>query len=119
MNRRPRVHLCKTRRTPMAVASALLKTVAIGVIGMVRPIRVPVLAMAIGPGSLRPNLIGAVVDIVLQLALLPASPALTLTGCQAAIPLLWNLRTRPECRAACRASTALHGCLSAHKKRGA
>jgi hypothetical protein len=58
-------------------------------------------------------------SVALQLDLLPAAPALTLTGGQAAISLLGTLRTRPECRAARRAPTVLHGCLSASKKRGA
>src|ERR1700744_3160802 len=103
----------------MAVASPLLKTVAVGVIGMARPIFAPVIAMAVGPGPLRLTLIGAVVGVTAQLALLPAAPALTLTGRQAAITLMWNLRTRPEGSVACRAPPALHGCVSAHKKRRA
>jgi hypothetical protein len=103
----------------MAVAAPLLKTVAIGVIGMLGPVLAPVVATACGPGSLRLSLISAVIGVALQLDLLPAAPALTLTRGQAAIPLLGNLRTRPECCAARRAPTALYGCLSAPKKRGA
>ena len=75
--------------------------------------------MVIGPGPLRTDLIGVVVGVGLELPLLPAPPALTLTGCQAAITLLWNLRTRPEGLAAGRAPPTLHGWVSAHKKRGA
>ena len=67
------------------------------------------LAMAIRPGALRLTLIGAVVGITVQLAELPTAPALTLTGRQGAITLMWNLRTRPECSVACRAPPALHG----------
>src|ERR1700761_9323144 len=87
----------------------------IGVVGMPSPVLTPVLAMAVGPGPLRLTLIGAVISVTAQLALLPASPALTLTGRQAAITLMWNLRTRPERSVACRAPPALHGCVSAHK----
>src|SRR5271166_3777182 len=86
---------------------------------MARPVLTPVLAMAVGPGPLRLTLIGAVVGVTVQLALLPAAPALTLTGRQGAITLMGNLRTRPECPVACRAPPALHGCVSAHKKRRA
>src|SRR5450432_3644723 len=86
---------------------------------MARPIFAPVIAMAVGPGALRLTLIGAVVGVTVQLALLPAAPALTLTGRQGAITLMGNLRTRPECSVACRAPPALHGCVSAHKKRRA
>src|SRR5208337_590280 len=100
-------------------APPLLNAVAIGVIGMARPVLTPVLAMAVGPGPLRLTLIGAVVGVTVQLALLPAAPALTLTGRQGAITLMGNLRTRPECPVACRAPPALHGCVSAHKKRRA
>jgi hypothetical protein len=103
----------------MAVASPLLKTVAIGVSGMLGPVLAPVVATACGPGSVRLSLIGAVIGIALQLDLLPAAPALALTGCHRAIPLLGNLRTRLKRRAARRAPTALHGCLSAPKKHGA
>ncbi len=71
--------------------------------------------MVIGPGPLRTDLIGVVVGVGLELPLLPASPALTLTGCQAAIRLLWNLRTRPEGLAAGRAPPTLHG-WSPHTK---
>ena len=99
-----------------AVAPTLLKTIAIGVIGMARPILAPVLAMTIHPEALRLTLIGAVVGVSVQLALLPAPPALTLTGRQGAIALMGNLRTRPECPVACRAPPALHGCVYAHKK---
>src|SRR5690349_2402742 len=103
----------------MAVASPLLKTVASGVIGMLGPVLAPVVATACRPGPVRLSLISAVVGVALQLDLLPAAPALTLTGGQAAIPLLGNLRTRLKHRAARRAPTALHGCLSTPKKRGA
>src|ERR1700693_5363335 len=88
----------------------------IGVVGMSRPVLTPVLAMDVGPGPLRLTLIGAVIGVTAQLALLPATPALTLTGRHAAITLMWNLRTRPEYLLACRAPPALHGCVSAHKK---
>jgi hypothetical protein len=84
------------RRTYAAVASPLLQTVAIGVLGMLRPICAPVIVMAIGPDPSRLNLISPVVGVSPQLVLLPASPALTLTGRQGAITLMWNLRTRPE-----------------------
>src|SRR5262249_46045513 len=110
---------CKTRHTSAAVASPLLKTVAIGVIGMARPIFAPVLAMAIRPGALRLTLIGAIVGVSLQLALLPTPPALALTRRQGAITLMGNLRPRPVGWLACRAPPALHGCVSAHKKRRA
>src|SRR5271165_7046484 len=86
---------------------------------MARPVLTPVLAMAVGPGPLRLTLIGAVVGVTVQLALLPAAPALTLTGRQGAITLMGNPRPRPECPVACRAPPALHGCVSAHKKRRA
>src|SRR6516164_6090080 len=91
-------------------------TVAFGVIWTVRSVLAPVLAVTTCPGSLCLNLIGAVVGVALQLAPLPASAAFTLTGRQPAIALLGNLRSRPECLPACRASPALHGCVSAHKK---
>jgi hypothetical protein len=103
----------------MAVASALLKTVMIGIIGMPRPVLAPVIAMVVSPGPLRLTLIGAVVGVTPQLALLPAPPALALTSRQGAITLLRDLSTRPECLPACRAPPALHGCVSAHKKRQA
>jgi hypothetical protein len=103
----------------MAVASPLLKTVMIGVIGSPRPVLAPVIAMAIRPGSLRQNLIGAVVGVSLQLASLPAAPALALAGRHGAIPLMWNLRSRPECLFACRAPPILHRGVSTHKRRGA
>src|SRR3981081_2430127 len=86
---------------------------------MARPVLTPVLPMAVGPGPLRLTLIVTVVGVTAQLALLPAAPPLTLTGRQGAITLMWNLRTRPECSAACRAPPALHGCVSANKKRRA
>ena len=63
---------------------------------MLRTILEPVIAMTIRPGPLRLPPIGPVVRVILELALLPASPAFTLTGRQAAITLLRNLRTRPE-----------------------
>jgi hypothetical protein len=63
--------------------------------------------MAVSPSPLRLTLIGAVVGVTVQLALLPAPPALTLTGRQGAIALMGNLRTRPECPVACRAPPAL------------
>ncbi|HME21242.1 MAG TPA: hypothetical protein VKI44_07800 [Acetobacteraceae bacterium] len=52
--------------------------------------------MTTRPGPLRLKLIGPVVGVTLELAPVPASPALTLTGRQAAVTLLGNLRTRPE-----------------------
>jgi len=103
----------------MAVASPLLKTIAIGVIRIPRPVLAPVIAMAIRPGPLRQNLVGTVVGVAPQLALLPAPPALTLTGRQRAITLMWNLRTRPEHLLACRAPPNLHRGVSTHKRRGA
>jgi len=67
---------------------------------MVRPVLAPVIAMTTSPGPLRLSLIGAVVAITPQPALVPASPPLALTGRLAAIALLGNLGTRPECLAA-------------------
>jgi hypothetical protein len=85
---------------PPAVASPLLKPIAISVVGMVRPVLARVIAMTTRPGLLRLSLIGAVVAITPQPTLVPASPPLTLTGRLAAIALLGNLRTRLECLAA-------------------
>ncbi len=75
--------------------------------------------MATHPDALRLTLIGAIVGVALQLALLPAPPALTLTGRLGAITLMGNPSTRPECPVACRAPPALHECVSAHEKRRA
>ena len=84
------------RRTSVAVAPPLLKPVAFGVIGMPRPVLAPVIAMTASPGLLCLILIGAVAVVASQLVLVPASPALTLTGRHAAVTLRGNLRTRPE-----------------------
>jgi hypothetical protein len=84
------------RRTSVAVAPPLLKPVAIPVVGMPRPVFAPVIAVTTGPDLLRLILIGAVAVVASQLVLVPASPALTLTGRHAAVTLLGNLRTRPE-----------------------
>jgi hypothetical protein len=84
------------RRTSVAVASPLLKPVAIRVVGMPRPVIAPIIAMTTGPDLLSLSLIGAVVVVASQLVLVPAPSTLTLTGRHAAITLLGNLRTRPE-----------------------
>ena len=106
---------------PLAVAVPLRGTVALGVLGVRRPPRAPVLAVPGRPGPLRPRQVGAVVVVALPLALLPTPPALPLAGRLAAEALPGNLRTRPERLLARRAPPTLHGCASAPKtsaKRG-
>jgi hypothetical protein len=81
----------KTRHTPPAVASPLLKPVAIGVVGMVRPVLASVIAMTTRPSLLRLSLIGGG-SRHHPAACSGASVApLALTGRLAAITLLGNL----------------------------
>ena len=80
-----------------------------GVLGMALAVAAPVIRMAFAPALLRRGLVSLVIRIGLELLVLPALPACSLTRPLGAVTLLRNIAPRLEQAAAGRTPPLGHG----------